>query len=404
MAHFAVDDDFFDGQTLRAAGTAAFGGADVLECIAIARRVRKRDLDSWHDEWAAAGQRAFALGEEAEASGRFETARLAFLRACTYFRTSGIVYLGSPVDLRLPQSLVRQREAFRRAVPHLDAHVEVVEIPFEGLTLPGYRFRVADDDRRRATVILTNGYDGTVEEMYFGNAQAALDRGYDVLAFDGPGQGTVLVEQGAKLRPDWETVVSTVVDWLLDEPGVDADRVALIGWSLGGFLAPRAASGEHRLAACIADANFYDLFDAVRERLPMPVRDQIPDGNEAAVALVEKGMAKMMKKPTEGWSLRRGLYVNGVDSMMDYVRDARRYTLKGFAEKITCPTLICHGELDPIASQAPLTYEALTCPKELITFWAVDGAGDHCEVGARQHYLARSFGWLDSILEPERTA
>ncbi|TDN92072.1 alpha/beta fold hydrolase [Microbacterium sp. BK668] len=402
MAGFAVEDDFFDGQTLRAAGTAPYGGADVLECIAIARRVKKRDLDSWHDEWAAAGRRAFALGEEAEASARADTAKRAFLRACTYFRTSGIAFLGSPVDPRLRESLVRQREAFRRAIPYLGAHVQIVEIPLGKITLPGYYFRVADDDRRRATVILTNGYDGTVEEMYFGNAQAALDRGYDVLAFDGPGQGAVLIEQGVTLRPDWENVVPTVVDWLLERPGADPERIALIGWSLGGFLAPRAASGEHRLAACIADANFYDLFDAVLDRLPMPVRAQIPDGNEAAVAIVQSRMDKLMKKPTEGWSLRRGLYVNGVGSMMDYVRDARRYTLKGLADRITCPTLICHGELDPIASQAPLTFAALTCPKELITFLAVDGAGDHCEVGARQHYHARSFGWLDSILEPTR--
>lgn len=404
MAEFAVSDDFFDGQTLRAAGTAAFGGADILECIAIARRVKRRDLDSWHAEWAAAGRRAFELGERAEASGQSETAKLAFLRACTYFRTSGLVYLAKPVDPRLRESTDQQREAFRRAIPHLAAHVETVEISFEGITLPGYYYRVADDANRRATVILLNGYDGTVEETYFGNAQAALDRGYDVLAFDGPGQGSVLIEQGVPLRPDWENILPTVVDWLLEKPGVDPERIALIGWSLGGYLAPRAASGEHRIAACIADANFYDLFDAVLERIPAPLRKEIPDGNAAAVGTVSALMDSIMKKPTAGWNLRRGLYVNGVDSMMDYIRDARRYTLKGYAEKITCPTLICHGELDDIAAQSPLTFAALTCPKELITFMAADGAGDHCEVGARQLYLARSFAWLDDLLEPSRLA
>jgi alpha-beta hydrolase superfamily lysophospholipase len=404
VSGFAVSDDFFDGQTLRAAGTAAFGGADILECMTIARRVKKRDLDSWHEEWAAAGQRAFDIGVEAEASGEGATAKLAFLRACTYFRTAGLVFLSKPVDPRLGESIDRQREAFRRAIPRLDAHVEIVEIPFESMTLPGYYYRGADDGARRATVILLNGYDGTVEETYFGNAQAALDRGYDVLAFDGPGQGSVLVEQGVPLRPDWENILPAVVDWLLERPGVDPSRIAVIGWSLGGYLAPRAASGEHRLAACIADANFYDLFDAVLARIPAPLRSEIPDGNRAAVATVETMMDAVMKKPTGGWSLRRGLYVNGVDTMMDYIRDAKRYTLKGFAEKIACPTLICHGELDEIATQAPLTYDALTCPKELITFRAADGAGDHCEVGARQLYLARSFGWLDALLEPARLA
>ena len=402
MAEFAVSDDFFDGQTLRAASTAMFGGADLLECVTIARRVHKNDLDSWHDEWKTAAEQAFEIGEQAEASGQHETAKLAFLRACTYFRTAGCVYLSKPVDPRLPESVGRQRDAFRRAIPYLSAHVETVEIPFEAIALPGYYYRVADDDATRATVILLDGYDGTVEETYFVNVQAALDRGYDVLAFDGPGQGAVLIEQGVPMRPDWENVLPTVVDWLLKRPGVDSDRIGLIGASLGGYLAPRAASGEHRLAACIADANFYDLFDAAIARIPAPLRSQIPDGNHLAVETVEAMMEAMMKKPTEGWALRRGLYVHDVDSILDYIRDTKRYSLKGLAPQVECPTLICYGESDPVSTSAPLTFEALTCPKELIEFRDADGAGGHCEIGARQLYFARAFGWLDGILEPSR--
>jgi len=404
MASFAVKDDFFDGQTLRAAATAPFGGADILECIEVARRVKAKDLDSWYDEWFAAAARAEQLGTEAEAAGQTETARLAFLRATTYHRTAGSVYLSRPVNPRLSDSITRQTASFRRAMTHLPWHVEAVQIPFEGITLPGYHFRVADDGAKRATVILLNGYDGTVEETYFGNAAAALARGYDVLAFDGPGQGSVLVDQGVPLRPDWENVLTPVVDWLLERPGVDPDRLGLIGWSLGGFLAPRAASGEHRLAACVADSGFYDLFDSIAERIPAPLRGEIPDGNRAAVATVEAMMDAIMRKPTGGWFLRRGLYVNGVETMLDYIRQSKAYTLKGFAEKITCPTLICHGELDDVSASAPLTYAALTCEKELITFLERDGAGGHCEMGARQLYLARSFGWLDAILEPGRVA
>ncbi|MFV0432749.1 MAG: alpha/beta hydrolase family protein [Leucobacter sp.] len=404
MNHFAVGDDFFDGQTLRAAATAPFGGADVLECVQISRRVRAHDLDSWYDEWSAAADRALALGQTAENDGQAETARLAFLRATTYYRTAGSVYLAKPVDPRLSQTIAQQTSAFRKAMVHTANPVDAVQIEFESMTLPGYYYRVADDGRRRATVILLNGYDGTVEEAYFGNARAALDRGYDVLAFDGPGQGSVLVDQGIPLRPDWENVLPTVVDWLIEQPGVDVDRIGIIGWSLGGHLAPRAASGEHRLAACISDSGFYDLFDSIVGRIPAAMRGEIPDGNRAVVAVVSAMMDGLMHKPTGGWSLRRGLYVNGVDSVMDYVRQAREYTLKGYAEKITCPTLICHGESDDVSASAPILFDALTCPKQLITFLDRDGAGGHCEMGARQLYLARTFGWLDGILDPHRLA
>src|SRR4051812_29427455 len=113
---FAVKDELFDGQTLRAASAAIFGGADVFECVAIARRVRHDDLASWHDEWNLAGAAAYSLGEVARTAGQKESARLAFLRACTYFRTAGSVYLEAPVEQRLVDSIARQRDAFRQAV------------------------------------------------------------------------------------------------------------------------------------------------------------------------------------------------------------------------------------------------------------------------------------------------
>ena len=68
-------------------------------------------------------------------------------------------------------------------------------------TLPGDFFRASDDGAARPTVILTDGYDGTVEELYFSSAVAALGRGVQRLAFDGPGQGSVILEQQLPFRP-----------------------------------------------------------------------------------------------------------------------------------------------------------------------------------------------------------
>lgn len=404
MGEFAVKDELLDAQTLRAAATATFGGADVFETIAIARRVKGTDFGSWHAEWSAAGEAAYSIGVTAESRGETETARLAFLRATTYFRTAGAVFLARPVDPRLPASIARQTDAFRRALKHFGTPVETVSIPFEGTTLPGYFFSAAHDGAKRATVILIDGYDGTAEELYFWNARAALDRGYNVLAFDGPGQGSVLVEQGLPLRADYENVVTPVVDFLLERPDVDPARIALIGLSLGGHLAPRAASGEHRVAACIADSGAFDLFDASVARVPKPLRGQIPDGNETARKLVESLIERMEKSPTGGWALRRNLYAHDVADPMEFFRVARDFTLKGFAEKITCPTLVTYAEGDDIGASAPELFDALTCEKEIILFTAAEGADQHCETGARQLYHARTFGWLDALLEPSRLA
>jgi alpha-beta hydrolase superfamily lysophospholipase len=285
--------------------------------------------------------------------------------------------------------------------------VEILEIPYEGTTLPGYFFSAVAADHpeagaRRATVVLVDGYDGTTEELYFWNAAAALDRGYNVLAFDGPGQGSVLVEQGLPLRPDYENVVTPVLDFLLERADVDPDRIGLIGLSLGGYLAPRAASSEHRIAACIADSGAFDLFDASVARVPKPLRGQIPDGNEAARVLIDGMIDHVLGSPTGGWALRRNLFAHGVDDPMDYFRLAKRFTLKGFAEKITCPTLVTHAEHDDIGATAPQLFTALRAPKQLLLFTEAEGAAQHCETGARQLYHARAFGWLDALLEPSR--
>ena len=63
-----------------------------------------------------------------------------------------------------------------------------------------------------------------------------------------------------------------------------------------------------------------------------------------------------------------------------------------------CPTFVCNAENDPISSTAPELVAALTCPKELVTFTAAEGAGDHCESGARLLYHARSFGLLETVM------
>ncbi len=229
------------------------------------------DLDSWFEQWSATAAVVAALAEREAAAGNRESARLAYLRASTYHRTAGVMLLGAPLDRRLVSAYRAQAEMFQRAIALMDVPAETIAIPFEDTVLPGYFFRPARDGHRRATVVLTGGYDGTAEELYFANGAAALARGYNVLAFDGPGQGRVLTEQRLAIRADWETVIGAVLDYALARDDVDADRVALIGLSLGAHLAPRAASAEHRLAACVADCGAYDLYAAFLERLPGPL-------------------------------------------------------------------------------------------------------------------------------------
>lgn len=181
--------------------------------------------------------------------------------------------MAPPLDPRLVESNRRQTETFRNGAALMDEPPEVLQIPFEGTSLPGYFFAVDDDPRPRATLIVLGGYDSTVEEQYFFNAAAALARGYNVLAFDGPGQGGALIQQGMLIRADWGSVVTPVIDYLLARADVDPKRIGLVGASLGAFLAPRAAAADHRLAACVADCGTYDMYAGFLNMLPEPMRE-----------------------------------------------------------------------------------------------------------------------------------
>ena len=176
--------------------------------------------------------------------------------------------MAAPVDPRLVATNTRQTEVFRQGATLLPYPPEILDISYGTTTLPGYFFPVVADGRPRPTVILLGGYDGTAEELYFFNGAAALARGYNVLAFDGPGQGAALLQQGLVLRPDFENVLTPVLDYLGSRGDVDPGRVGLIGLSLGAHLAPRAVSAEHRIAACVADCGSFDLFASALNASP----------------------------------------------------------------------------------------------------------------------------------------
>lgn len=105
----------------------------------------------------------------------------------------------------------------------------------------------------------------------------------------------------------------TPAEHLRIPPGVDPSRIVLQGWSFGGYHAPRAATAEHRLAACISDSGPYDLRAATLDRVPRALAAPFSNGAGWATDVLRRLMRVLLSKPTAGWGLRRGLFAHGLD-------------------------------------------------------------------------------------------
>ncbi|MFD7836157.1 alpha/beta hydrolase family protein [Streptomyces sp. NPDC059761] len=398
---FLFDDESFSFETLRAAGFANDGGSDLGEVLATARNIGEGDEDAWLREWKNTAQSVHAIGSRALAAGHRVSAREALLRASNYYRTAEFYRRDDPAndpEVKLLSTL--SRETFAQAATLMDAPVEAVRIPYQDTSLPGYLFLVDDSGTPRPTVIFTSGFDSTLEEVYFVVAAAALRRGYNVLAYDGPGQGAALREQALVFRPDWEAVVTPVVDYALTRPEIAPDRIVLMGYSLGGYLTARAAAHEHRLAALVLDDGLYSYHDANTQIMPPFLREWVETGRDD---LANPVAGLLMKSSTQvRWALRNGVWTFGATSVADYIRRTTDYTLDGVAHLIDCPTLILDAENDQFFHGQPQRVAAaLTCPQTLITLPEAEGAGEHCHMGAMSRFQQITFDWLDTTLSTD---
>ncbi|HEY1812682.1 MAG TPA: hypothetical protein VGG74_10080 [Kofleriaceae bacterium] len=381
-------DELLDAQLLRAVAHGTYGGAELGECLVAARAIRPDDRESWRTAWLELADRSFAAGEAAAHGGDPIGARHAFLRASNYYRTSYVLHLEAPLPPSALDAYRRHREAFVRA-----GVAESLAIPFEGGSLPGYV--CSGGAGRRPVVISVGGYDSTAEESYFWNGVAANERGFHAVLFDGPGQGAMLLERGVAMRPDWRGPIGAVIDAVASRPDVDPDRIIVWGESFGGYLVPRAAAGDPRIAACVLDPAQLGLFQAARARIPLPasVKAQLPGGPRWAISLLRFVLSRRARQLTAGWALRRGMLVHGVASPWDYLVDTARYDQIDPAT-IRCPTLVCDADSDDISASAREFYDRLACDRGYLRFTAAEGAGAHCIVGARSILHARAYEWL----------
>lgn len=395
---FLFNDQSFSFEALRGVGFATEGAADIGEVLATASAITEGDDESWYREWKATAERIANLGEASLKAGHRVSAREAFLRASNYYRMAEFYRRENPTaDPEVKGLIRRSRDTFKQAAILMETAFEDVRIPYDGGSLPAYLFFVDNSGRPRPTIIYNNGYDSTREESYPVIVAAALRRGYNVIAFDGPGQGAALREDGLTFRPDWEAVISPILDFASARPEFDDGKIALFGYSLGAYLVARAAAFDSRPAALILDDGMYDLFASASAQLPPFMIDWIKQGDDDAFNKVAEFITH--ESTNVRWALRMGLWTFGAESYADYFRKTMAYTLDGIADRITSPALVLEAEADKFAgSQAVQVVEALRSPTRHVKLGRTEGADEHCHVGAMRLVQQVMFDWLDEVI------
>jgi len=376
---FLFEDASLTFEFIRSLGYACQGGADLGECISTARRVKAGDSQSWYDEWKKTADRLYAHALKMKAAGNEISAREAYLRASCYYRCAGF-YMRAETEL--PAALIswnKSRECFRAAIASLP-FVQTVRIPYEDTTLPGYFLKAVGSETESPLLIVHTGFDGTAEELFFEVGTAAIRRGYNCLIFEGPGQGEMIREQKVPFRYDWEKVVTPVIDFAMGLPQVDPDKIALLGISMGGYLAPRAAAFDKRIKVCIANGGVYDLVAGMCRGIPAKAMELLDTDPTA----FDEAMKGAMKENTAArWLFQNGMWTFDAPSPAAFINELKRYHLKDVVKQITCHMIVIESSADAAWEGQPKQfYDKLKCPKDYVRFGPEDAGQSHCQMGA----------------------
>lgn len=245
-------DPTFNFNGLLALGASGYGAGEVGEVLTAVNAINKAGLSAqtYTETFKKLGDQLMSAPQGAKPGT--QTARFRALRAAQYYGQALFFVPGSDDPGGEEQLYKAGRGAWDKFCELCDPAPVKANIPYGKTPMPVWFFRPDDSGERRPTVILTNGSDGQNVDMWTYGVPAALERGWNALVYDGPGQGQLLFVDQVVFTPRWETVVTPLVDWLAARSDVDTGKIALTGLSMAGDLAPRAAAFESRIAALVA--------------------------------------------------------------------------------------------------------------------------------------------------------
>lgn len=387
------NDPSFSYQFIKTLGFTYSEGADLGESITTAKAIKPGDINSWYQEWLTTANRIYNYANDMQKQGENISAKEAYLRASNYYRTASF-YMVAAQDRETAKNISSfSKKSFLNAIAYMPA-IQPVKIPYENTALPGYFIR--SQENNAPLLIVHGGYDGTAEELYFQVGRAAHQRGFNVLIFEGPGQGEVLRQQGIPFRHDWEHVVTPVIDYAMALPNIDKNKIALMGISMGGYLAARAAAFDNRIKACVVNGGIYDMSESVTQFFPEKILTLLKEAPEKFNDIIYN---QMQNSISVKWFFNNAMWAFQANSPAQVMSILKQYSLKDVVDKIKCPMLVIDSESDMFFKNQPKKlYDLLTSPKQYLLFTRQQGADAHCQMGEIAISNEEVFSWLKNIL------
>ena len=396
-------------QTLFALGNISAASGEYGEIASVVKRVQDRNESylAFYEEFLAEARAVNRYAEDAARRGRRITARNGYLRAAAYYAQSlyFALILASDSEITamasggsVPAS-ARARErgtyklmraAWEDAGQQMRPQMEVVKLKWDGPNspMPGWFLRPSGDGKRRPTLLMNNGSDAQAIDLWGAGGYAALERGWNVLIFDGPGEGGMLFEKNQTFVPQWEKVITPIVSWLRGRSDVDKDRIVLSGSSFGGELVPRAAAYESRLAAISVDPGVVYAGSTWTDGLStFPGQlEAFEAGNKELFNSNWAGYASGLSL-NERFGLSKRLEIYPGSTMFEKYSQIVQYDNRSVVSRIRKPMLVINNEVEQFfPGQAKTLYDLLSRSrgKKYVTFTVAEGAQFHCEPMAPQ--------------------
>lgn len=393
-------DPEMDFQLMRSIGADWYGGGILGEILVAASEITDGDPSNWPKSFAQLGMKVEKDGRERLAKGHLVSARDALMRASNYYRAAE--YYADP---RLPERQeygLKARTCFIDGINLFDWRVEVLQIPYQDSFLPGYFISPDNDTKQiaRKTILIMSGYDGTSEEIFFSAGRAALERGYNILLFDGPGQvGARRFHPNMAFIPDYGEPITAVVDFALKRNDVDPKRLALYGISLGGYFAASGTIKEKRIQVLIVNSPIVDIHEYLLagglsqlENMPEDLRledfDYIPDETMNP------------KYKISLWNMCTRFGQSSAFALLEYLK---KFNITGLLGELFIPTLamVSEGEGKIPLKQAQYYVDHVAGPATLYIFDKQSGADSHCQMNNSPLSNAVLYDWLDEIFNKQ---